>query len=206
MIAISTAFKDALIAVEKEGVTEFATLDSNSKHSENVLATLAEMLDRNNLKLAAHDDIAVVVGPGSFTGVRIGVALVKGLCAGIGIKQVKAITTFDLLAYVYYKATGAEKFTVAIDALSDLVFVCDYENGKKKGSERLISTAELQGKQIVTSLFDELGGETVQLCPQDLLDCAKLNGNVVKVDELQPLYLRLSQAEASLEQKNAKNV
>ena len=76
ILCINTAFKTAQIAVcGKKNV--FVSLDANAKSSENVLPAVEEALLKAGLDISAIDHIGVVVGPGSFTGVRVGVALVK---------------------------------------------------------------------------------------------------------------------------------
>ena len=103
MIAISTAYKEALIAVEINNKKAFTQLDANCKHSENILKSLNSLLEEQNLSIKDNDKFAVVVGPGSFTGIRIGIALVKGFVSGLDKISVLPLTTFDLMAYSYVK-------------------------------------------------------------------------------------------------------
>ena len=206
MIAISTAFNEALIAIEHNGEKHFVRLDSNCKHSENVLQSLVNLIDEAGIELTQKEEIAVVIGPGSFTGVRIGVALVKGLAAGKKINKVKSLTTLDLIAHIYYKATQCKKFTVVIDALSGLCFACDYENGKKVSAEKLVKVEEVSGLNLVCSNFDNLSSQKVEITPEALFEFAKISQNQVEVNALEPLYLRKSQAEDNLEQKKVKKV
>ena len=126
MIALSTAYKQALIAVKIDGKSAFKSLDANCKHSENVLYSIDELLDSLNVSIQANDALSVVVGPGSFTGIRIGVALVKGLNKGNPCKLIK-LTTFDLLAYSYIKRYHPkDDFYCVIDALSGYYYICKF--------------------------------------------------------------------------------
>lgn len=66
-------------------------------HSEQLLPLVREVLARAELTLDAVDRLAVGIGPGSFTGVRIGVATAKGLAVGTGIPLV-GVSSLDALA------------------------------------------------------------------------------------------------------------
>lgn len=214
MIAISSAYKRALIGVKIDGKEFERELDANVKHSENIMPALAEILDENGLSLSQNDTLAVVIGPGSFTGIRIGISLVKGLNVGQENQKLIAITTFDLMAYSYIKnSIVKEDFTCVINALSDLFFVCKYDkNGKKLSTEKMIDKKEfenLQGTKI--GLEEENITEiTVNPTAKELLSLAEnkaKEGQFIEENKLLPLYLRQSQAEANLEEKskNKKN-
>ena len=74
MIAICSAMKEALIGVDIDGKKGECNLDSSCKHSENILPNLDKLLQNLDTTLADNDAYAVVVGPGSFTGIRIGIS------------------------------------------------------------------------------------------------------------------------------------
>ena len=73
----STIFTAVLVDGEKTLSTSFEV--GKSGHSSLILPTISELMDIADTKPEDLDGVAVVVGPGSFTGVRIGVSLVKGL-------------------------------------------------------------------------------------------------------------------------------
>lgn len=209
MIAISSAYKKALIAVDINGKHGFKELDANCKHSENIMPCIAEILEENNLKLTENETYAVVIGPGSFTGLRIGIALVKGMIAGNKEnKSILPLTTFDLMSYSYTKNNKVEgNFTCVINALSGLFFVCDYDkNGNKITKERMIEKQELDNIQNIKVGLkeEELTNILVDPTAVDLLELATDKSkpeNFCDINNLIPMYLRKSQAEASLEQK-----
>lgn len=210
MIAISTAFKTAELAIEINGKTCFRSLPAECKHSENVLPMLDQMLQEIDEKLQDNDTIAVVIGPGSFTGLRIGVALAKGFCAAHPNTQVIALASLDLMAYSYTKQTQSQGFWCVLNALSDLRFAKQFDsNGNPLTEPQLIE------KQLLDDLTDNIVGlseenlyhNTIQPTAKDLLDFAKLQqskGNFSDYHTLSPVYLRKSQAEVGLEQKKLK--
>ena len=198
MIAISTAFKKALIGVNVEGKFGYKELDSNCKHSENILPKLNEILEQLN----------VVIGPGSFTGLRIGISLIKGFLAGGGNKNIVALTTNELMAYTYLKeSVENEEFYTVIDALSGLYFICQFsKDGEKIGKERMVQRDELEnlpGKKIGLK-EEEIAGvdDYIDIPAEYLLELALLKqkkGEFISPELLAPLYLRKSQAETNLE-------
>lgn len=209
MIAISTSYKDALIGIEINNKSIFKTLDANCKHSENILKTIDELLDSINETINNVNKIAVVVGPGSFTGIRIAIALLKGFICGNDKILVCPITTFDLMAYTYLKNSHTkENFVCVINALSDLYYVCEYSfNGEKIGNEKICNEEELnQIKEKKIGLFSEnIMKDNIQPSAQDLLELAKKKDEQglfkVEKNDILPLYLRKSQAEDGLENK-----
>lgn len=72
-------------------------LDVNTTHSERLLPEVDKALKINNLSKSDLSAVLVSVGPGSFTGVRIGLATAKGICTGLNIPLIP-FNTLDLLA------------------------------------------------------------------------------------------------------------
>lgn len=213
MIAISTAFKRALIGISINEKRETFELDANCKHSENILLNIDKLLDKMKSSISDNDSYGVVIGPGSFTGVRIATSLVKGFLAGDSNKKIVILTSFELMAYTYIKHNNpSENFVCVIDALSGLYFVCEFDkDGNKIGQERMIDKQEFKKITLPTiSLSEEdlsckekitpTAGELLDLC------LAKLSSKKLsKAEEILPLYLRKSQAEVSLEERLKKS-
>ena len=83
ILAINTAFLNANLGIIADKNVRFEeTIDAKSKHSENVLKTIDSLCKKAGVDINNIENLALVVGPGSFTGIRIGVALAKGFgCA-----------------------------------------------------------------------------------------------------------------------------
>jgi tRNA threonylcarbamoyladenosine biosynthesis protein TsaB len=99
ILNIETATKNCSVALAKEGeviaVKEIA--EENFSHAEKLHVFIAALLEEN--KLTFQDVVAVAVsqGPGSYTGLRIGVSSAKGLCYALNIPLI-AIDTLEVLA------------------------------------------------------------------------------------------------------------
>ena len=71
-VATAALFRDGVLIAEREA-------DAGKKHAETMLPMIEQLLEENEAKISQIDYFAVDIGPGSFTGVRIGVSLVNAL-------------------------------------------------------------------------------------------------------------------------------
>ena len=99
--------------------------DCLAKHSVVLMDEIDGVLSRAQMTAAECDFFAVVVGPGSFTGIRIGIATVKGLAFAAG-KQVLPVTSLDCIAYSVEDAP----VLALVDAGHGAVYACAYEKDK----------------------------------------------------------------------------
>lgn len=210
MIAVCSAFKKGLIGLNINDKKDYCEIDANCGHSEKMLPAIDDLLNKNGLSIADNDCFAVVVGPGSFTGLRISLGLLKGLCAGIGKFNVIQITSFELMAYTYIKSfSPSSDFWCIINALSGNIFVAKFnKDGKQLTEEKIEDISFLQNNEKVVGLKEEnIGFEQIELNCIDLLELAQkknLPENYVNINNIQPLYIRKSQAEDDLEKKEKK--
>ena len=212
ILALNTAFSNSDVALMFDNQTDYISLNSSAKQSENILVCTNNLLSKNNVNIQEIDSIAVVVGPGSFTGIRIGVGLVKGIYAAKQNLKLISICSLDLMAHIYLKINPNSDFWCALDALSGNIFVCKYSNGKREEEPQMLTMENLDK---ISGTVVGLKGESIELCncfveftPQTLLGYAvdKFNNNdFVTENNLVPLYLRKSQAEVGLENANNNN-
>jgi tRNA threonylcarbamoyl adenosine modification protein YeaZ len=193
-LLINTANEELVIVLSKSG-TIFACNESQvKKHNEVLLPKLEEVLTNAGLTLNEIDEFGVVVGPGSFTGLRVGIATIKAF-KDVVKKPVRAINNLDLL---YNIASKTNRYTtVAIEGSLNSYFVGKYENGKLNIYERNLTVEELNrvsnGEKVAmysNSHNLELG-EIVKFDNEAFVE-AFLNS---KSNDLTPVYYQLSQAE-----------
>jgi tRNA threonylcarbamoyladenosine biosynthesis protein TsaB len=125
VLAIDTAGVDCSAALHdsETGRTLAAVGEMIGKgHAERLMAIIDEALLQASLELKDVDQIAVVVGPGSFTGIRVGVAAARGLALALGIPSV-GITTLETLAAVHRDTSSDGSLLVAMDAKRNEVYV-----------------------------------------------------------------------------------
>lgn len=99
ILSIETATKNCSVSLSNNGKTvsckEIA--EQNFSHAEKLHVFIEEILKENNIALKDLNAIAVSKGPGSYTGLRIGVSSVKGMCYALSIPMI-AIDTLKVLA------------------------------------------------------------------------------------------------------------
>lgn len=99
ILAIDTSALTATAAVlSDETLVGEMSFTTSLTHSQTIMPMIDELLSRASLTIADIDLFACSVGPGSFTGLRIGIGTVKGLSYGIG-KKVCAVSTLEALAH-----------------------------------------------------------------------------------------------------------
>lgn len=193
-------------------------------HSQTLLPMIDEALKSANVNINDIDVIAVSNGPGSFTGVRIGVSAVKGIAQPLGKKCIP-VSTLEVIAKPL-ENTGC--YAVAVmDARCNQVYTAQFDcNGgfKRVTDDAAITIDELaESLKGITQPIVLIGDGTmvtynklkdvlpVSVAPlsirfQSAANVALLaNENLEKVidaNELLPNYLRLSQAERELKKKN----
>ncbi len=195
------------------------TLNTGNTHSQTLLPMIESVLKSAEWEIDDLDLLAVSQGPGSFTGVRIGIATVKGLAFGKNI-PCAGVSTLEALAYNlrYYNGILCPVMNARRAQVYNALFAC--ENGvlTRLCPDRAISIAELDEelagmdqpvylvgdgyditldgleKTTVVPVPDELryqSGYSVALCGL----AAYKRGESVDDTTLAPVYLRPSQAE-----------
>lgn len=97
ILAADTSTSTNTVAVCSETVLlAESTVEAGRRHSERLIETVRWVLSEAGLELKAVTALAVAIGPGSFTGLRVGVATFKGLAAGLGLPLV-GVPTLDAM-------------------------------------------------------------------------------------------------------------
>lgn len=98
VLAVDTATPICGVALAHQGAIETAVrLDTGQTHTRTIMDAIASVLRFRGIDLTHVDGFAVTRGPGSFTGLRIGISTVKGLAAATG-KPVAGVSTLKTLA------------------------------------------------------------------------------------------------------------
>ncbi len=101
ILAVDTTGPNASIALlDGDDLAGFAGFTTSRGHAQKLLPELVRLFDRIDSSLDAIDAFAVAMGPGSFTGLRIGIASVEGLAFATG-RPVVGVSTLEAIAYRY---------------------------------------------------------------------------------------------------------
>jgi tRNA threonylcarbamoyladenosine biosynthesis protein TsaB len=148
ILGIDTSTKFLCIALYDSGKLYEFSLETGLKLSSLISVSLKRVLDAAGLSLSDIDYFACGLGPGSFTGMRIGIATMKAFTSALK-KPVVGISSLDLMAK---NASGEEGCIVpVIDAKRGLIYCAIYKNknGKlKRSSPYLLLTVEELAKKI----------------------------------------------------------
>ena len=130
LLCIETSGKNCSVALF-EGLQLVSIREVHSEqfsHSENLHVFIEQVLKESNLQPKAIKAIAISAGPGSYTGLRIGVATAKGLCYGWDIPLIALPTLRILAEQVSYEFTDIEYIIPMIDARRMEVFTAVYSH------------------------------------------------------------------------------
>jgi tRNA threonylcarbamoyladenosine biosynthesis protein TsaB len=114
VLAIDTSTEALSVALRTEQGTAERGLETARGHAEQILSLIDAVLGEAGVRLSQLDGIAAGVGPGSFTGVRISVAVAQGLAYGAGL-PVAPVTSLEALAFPAIE-TGADRVIACLDA------------------------------------------------------------------------------------------
>ena len=221
ILGIDTSTNVGTVAIysDVKGTLGEISVNINKTHSENIMVMIDELFKLTNTTINDIDKIAVSIGPGSFTGIRIGVAVAKGLASATNCKIV-GVNELDVIAG---NSTSNEcEICSIIDARKERGYYCTfkYENGILKQLEdykvgelrefletrKEIRTVYLgDGAINYKNLISNTVGENGLFAPKSLnLPRASVvaelgTNNEDNLYTMEPIYLSKSQAEREKE-------
>lgn len=226
ILAVDTSANVASAALVCDGVLMAESMLNNKKtHSEKLMPMIDAILTNSGKDISEIDLFAVANGPGSFTGLRIGVSAVKGLAHAVG-KPIVGISTLEGLAYNLFETDGL--ISPIMDARRSQVYnaVYKWENGdfKEVIAPRAVSLEECiggfenepkvyflgDGVPVYREKIEKSMGERAVFVPANSLNqrasslavlAEKRADKAVDYNTLMPFYLRKPQAEREYEEK-----
>ena len=221
ILAIDTSSEICSTALfDDDKIIDENNLDNGKTHSENLMPLIDELLKRNKTDLKDIDLISCCVGPGSFTGIRIGVSTIKAM-AEINNIKIASVTSLEVLAR---SVENAEIIVPLIDARNNQVYcgifdknynrIGDYiaddinniiEILKNYNNITFVGNGAILHKELLENKIDNVSFSDNN--KQYARYCAKigykkyLTNDLETADTIIPIYLRKSQAERMKEQK-----
>ena len=197
ILAADTSLPTLSAALLRDGMLLGAvSLEGRASRNEKLLPAIDWLLQESAVDRKQIDLFAVTRGPGSFTGVRVGLATVQGLALALG-RPVCALSTHHALV----PASG--RWAVVDDAGRGQLYASLFEDGREVIAPRIASPAEAaaMGAQIVVSEFLQRANVA--------LECARKAVLIAAAEELHlyaditPIYVRLAEAEVKLMEQRA---
>ncbi|MRS89228.1 tRNA (adenosine(37)-N6)-threonylcarbamoyltransferase complex dimerization subunit type 1 TsaB [Enterobacteriaceae bacterium RIT714] len=157
ILAIDTATEACSVALWDNGNLFAHFEECPREHTQRILPLVKEILHQGNTTLTELDALAFGRGPGSFTGVRIGIGIAQGLALGANLPMI-GVSTLATMAQGAWRNTGATRVLAAIDARMGEVYWAEYtrdEQGIWHGEE----TESVLKPDAVAERLKHLSGE-----------------------------------------------
>lgn len=224
ILAVDTSAVCAAVAVtDDEKILSESQTNTGLTHSRTLMPMIDSTLRNAEIPLDSIDVLACSAGPGSFTGIRIGVAAIKGLCDGLK-KKCMPVSTLEALAYnlLGRSCTAVSVMDARCNQVYCGIFLVDGDCVTRLTEDEAIKIEELKER---LAEYDNVVfvGDGAKIChnalgysiapPQLLFQkgssvalCAFKNYSEEKLaegSELMPVYLRLPQAERELKARQS---
>ena len=228
ILAVDTSATAASVAVAEENklIGEFS-INTALTHSQTLMPMVDELLNNTGLSVNDIDAVAVNAGPGSFTGVRIGVAAVKGIAFPKNLPCV-SVSTLESMAYnmlgndcivcsvmdarcsqVYNALFRVKGCTVTRMTDDRALSLTDLKNELRNINEKVVLVGDgavlcskFLGEELENIMLAQFNNRIQTASSVAYAAFEKINnGETVKADELMPVYLRLPQAQRELNKK-----
>lgn len=193
-LLINTANDELFIVLQKDNELFSHSINSKMHHNETMLPEIDKLLNDHKIKIDQIQEFGVVIGPGSFTGIRVGISTIKAFRDALNAKA-KSVNNLDYL-FKLAKVKNENIETVAINGSKDSYFVAKLINGDVYKYERNLTLEELkevaENKPVGMFKADEsLNCVVVSQNAEVFVDCFQES----KDETLVPVYYQLSQAE-----------
>lgn len=227
ILALDTTGQTASVAImDRDKLVAEFTLNYKLTHSQTILPMIAEICEKAEVALSSIDYIACAVGPGSFTGLRIGAATAKGLALALK-RKIIPVPTLEALAYNIFETDNI--ICPIMDARRNQVYAAFYQwiEGKlcpltpmmAEDMDVILAQGKVYGRKVIF-LGDGVPVHLEKILQnKDFLTapphCALQRGATVAAlamkktaaaidgNQLELIYLRKSQAEREREERLA---
>ncbi len=186
-LVIDTATNYYYLALIDEKIIDEVYSIGHNDHSANLMPSIENMLKKANLKLKDIENVLVGIGPGSYTGIRIGVVVAK-MIGYLNNINVYTFSSLDLLA----TAKDSKYVLSLIDARRGNAFMAYYKNNKEL--EKIIPDCLENIEEFKKNLKEEYEISTSGK-PNPLRIPDLLLTKVENIHELVPNYLQVTEAE-----------
>ena len=201
VLALDTAGVDCAAAVydsDSDSVMGEVTETIGRGHAEHLMHVVDEALAKANTALSAIERVVVSVGPGSFTGIRIGVAAARGFALSLNVPAV-GVTTLEVMAATARAQNPGKSVLAAIDAKREEIYLQSFDaDGNPLDEARAVTIDEARA---IASAFDGIvtGTAVARLSdapPAERPDAfpiaivARLGAGKPAGEKPKPLYLR----------------
>lgn len=208
LLAFDTATSRVTVALaDGDQVLATATGAEDMRHGELLAPGIAEVLEKAGAIPTDITAVAVGVGPGPFTGLRVGLVTARTLGHALGI-PVYGVCSLDIVAAAAVDG-GLSDFVVATDARRKEVYLAEYRDGRRVSGPEVLKAAELDPERAALTAVgrgvalypDAFAHPGPILEPDAAVLCGVVAGERYELLDPEPLYLRRPDAVAGLSGK-----
>lgn len=167
ILNIETSSEVCSVCLAKEGVLiDYREDATGNSHAKALTVFINELFTQNKLTMAELDAVAVSAGPGSYTGLRIGTSVAKGLCYALN-KPLLAVPTLQALASGIRHATNkaAACYMPVLDARRMDAYTCLYDKDLKQVTNLDCVTLNEEFENTLKALGEiYIGGNAMEKC------------------------------------------
>lgn|SRR5690625_1227273 len=183
-LILDTSTNYLVVGLLKNDEESFITRIGKNDNSAYIINKIDELLKTNNITIKDINEIIVGVGPGSYTGIRVSVVAAKTLSYSLNIPLRK-------ISSLAFLSSGYDKEVIAsIDARRNHVFSGTYFKAKNLSEDKYVDINDLNKDKLVM-----LNEDTIKINIKNIVNNSK---QVFNVHELEPNYLRKTEAERNL--------
>jgi tRNA threonylcarbamoyl adenosine modification protein YeaZ len=186
ILSVALVLDDALLGA--------VALEGRSSRNEKLLPAIDWLMTEAAIERASIDLFAITRGPGSFTGVRIGLATMQGLALALG-KPVCAMSTHEAIA----PANGHA--SIVDDAGRGEFYVSVFENAREVIAPHLAKRVEVDALDHIIRVAGVMQRDNVAVACARRAREIELRGDGERYRDITPIYVRLAEAEVKLQQK-----
>lgn len=206
VLIVDSSKQKAYVECVKDDDANIVILGENEKHSENLLVKIDEVLSSSNLALKDIDVFGAVNGPGSFTGIRVGLSTIKAFMKVLN-KKLVVVSAFEPFlsvvkngviilsntrtTYYYAKVNNHKIMDMGLVDINDL---------DKFAKSNTLYTLDFMKSDILDVHSVEYISNYETLLKDAVLNKCGMQ-DYTKDTDFKPLYIQLSQAEANLKDK-----
>lgn len=216
LLGIDTSGKTASVAVcTEEAVLAQTTVYTKLTHSQVILPICKDVLKNAGMELSDVDGISVAMGPGSYTGLRIGIAAVKAMCFALN-KKCLGVSTLEALAnnVSLHKGVICAVMTARLNLVYCAVFRSDGKKIERITKDGIMPIEELKAQldamdgdiAVVGDAAEKLEGDRFAIAPPHLklqlasgVCAAAFGKELYTPDKLDAAYLQITKAEKDLQ-------
>jgi tRNA threonylcarbamoyl adenosine modification protein YeaZ len=211
MIIISSSQKDVYVIYKGENIiTE--KINGRSSGSK-IVSKIKKIIDENGITLSEVNEFGIDVGPGSFTGIRIGIAVIQGLLFGRQNYSLKKFYSSDVMSYEF----NTKKIALINRARDDAAYITLYDDGKRITEPKMVFVEELKrmikdrvliGEQAnhFKNKYELKNEIIVPSIESENYIYAYNQGQNIKAEDLEPLYIQKPIAVENYEKQNNKTI